>query len=765
MRGTVSFYLFLSFAVALTACGEGGRQPDQLDLQSGWRFQTGDDLAYARADFDDSGWGEIAVDQTWNRQGLPEYAGFAWYRIKVMIPSSLKANAVLADSLVLNLGRIDDFDQVFLNGRLIGENLNNIRQPTEPTTAFKDLNYSFWHLNRRYTLPSNDSTINWDGENMIAVRVYDWGGLGGIYSGDLNIRIPRESDYLTVDIRSGEFESEGDRFKKRIKLGNSSSGYDIDGECEIRVVNNITEEVVFRQKTPLRISPAQEREVSFSIDKPRESTTIHYQFAVDAASDARLLSEGVPYILTPSPGEKPRINGALIYGQRAKRPFLYRIAATGERPLAFAAAGLPAGLELNTESGIITGSVETAGSYEVKLTAANRHGSDQKTLEIVIGDQLALTPPLGWNSWNCWGLSITQEQVYAAARSFIDLGLADHGWTFVNIDDGWEIKGDSEAPQRTPGGEILTNEKFPDMRKLGEQIHALGLKLGIYSSPGDLTCGGYTGSYQHEQQDARTFAEWGVDYLKYDLCSYRNLMTDQNAVEELLPPYQLMQEALSRIDRDIVYSICEYGNGRVWEWGESVGGNLWRTTGDIWDDWDRLYQIGFGQVEAAEYAGPGHWNDPDMLVLGWIGWGPDLHQTLLTPDEQYTHVSLWALLSAPLLLGNDLTRMDDFTLNLITNDEVLAIDQDRLGRQAIPVIRTENIEVWRKELADGSIAFGIFNIGDNRREYNLDLSLLGIEAEVTLRDVWRQQDVGRYRKSFGMTLPAHGVVLMRTVGE
>ncbi|NOX65447.1 MAG: glycoside hydrolase family 27 protein [Chlorobi bacterium] len=196
-------------------------------------------------------------------------------------------------------------------------------------------------------------------------------------------------------------------------------------------------------------------------------------------------------------------------------------------------------------------------------------------------------------------------------------------------------------------------------------------------------------------------------------------MNNQNSVEELKPPYILMNKALRSIDRDIVYSICEYGNGKVWEWGESVGGNLWRTTRDIWDSWDRMYEIGFGQVENAKYAGPGHWNDPDMLVVGWVGWGPNLHQSELTPDEQYTHVSLWSMLSAPLLLGNDLTKLDTFTLNLITNDEVIAIDQDKLGKQATPVIKTDDIQVWKKELSDGNIAIGIFNVSKENLEPGL----------------------------------------------
>jgi len=287
------------------------------------------------------------------------------------------------------------------------------------------------------------------------------------------------------------------------------------------------------------------------------------------------------------------------------------------------------------------------------------------------GDLIALTPPLGWNSWNAWGLSVDDEKVRAAADAFVDNGLADHGWTFINIDDGWE------APERLPDGSITGNEKFPDFKNLSDYVHSKGLKLGIYSGPGPMTCGGYLASYQHEYQDAATWAKWGIDYIKYDWCSYRNIAKD-NSLEELQKPYILMRKALDAVNRDIVYSLCQYGMGDVWKWGADVGGNLWRTTGDIRDTWASMSGIGFRQDKMSPFASPGHWNNPDMLVVGWVGWGPNLHPTRLTPDEQYTHISLWALLSAPLLIGCDLTRLDDFTLNLLTNDEVLGQDATEL---------------------------------------------------------------------------------------
>jgi len=288
----------------------------------------------------------------------------------------------------------------------------------------------------------------------------------------------------------------------------------------------------------------------------------------------------------------------------------------------------------------------------------------------------------------------------------------------------------------------------------------MGLKLGIYSSPGPLTCGGYTASYQHEWQDAQTFAGWGIDYLKYDWCSYGNIARD-TSLEERQKPYFVMQDALRQVDRDIVYSLCQYGMSQVWRWGEEVGGNLWRTTGDITDTWESLKEIGFSQVENAPFAGPGHWNDPDMLIVGWVGWGPSLHPTRLTPDEQYTHITLWCLLSAPLLIGCDLERLDPFTLNLLTNDEVLAIDQDPLGKQATPVITGGETQVWVKELADGANAIGIFNLGESPVSYTLELQALGLTGDVAIRDLWRQKDLGLCTTLFKTKVPAHGVILLK----
>jgi alpha-galactosidase len=348
-------------------------------------------------------------------------------------------------------------------------------------------------------------------------------------------------------------------------------------------------------------------------------------------------------------------------------------------------------------------------------------------------------------------------------------GLADHGWTNINIDDYWEVHRDSkdptlQGPQRDAEGRVLANPRFPDMPGLVAYIHKLGLRAGLYSSPGPWTCGGCVGSYQHELDDARQYADWGFDYLKYDWCSYKTIAKDKN-LETLKAPYLVMRDALRKQKRDIVFSLCQYGNGDVWEWGQSVGGQLWRTTGDITDTWPSMATIGFGQAGHEPFAGPGHWNDPDMLVVGHVGWGKNLHPTRLTPDEQYTHLSLWALLAAPLLIGADMTALDDFTLNLLTNDEVLDVDQDPLGKQAARVSKgggpSGELQVWARPLEGGAHAVGLFNRGLLPARVAVKWSELGVTGPQRVRDLWRQLDLGTFKDELAVQVPAHGVLLVR----
>jgi alpha-galactosidase len=470
-------------------------------------------------------------------------------------------------------------------------------------------------------------------------------------------------------------------------------------------------------------------------------------------------------ILTPPPPAAPRINGARVFGVRPGSPVLYRIPATGERPMRFTAKNLPAGLALDPGTGIITGAVAGRGSYTVTLAAANAKGQTERDWRLEVGDTLALTPPMGWNSWNCFAHAVSDEKIRRAADAMAGSGLADHGWSYINIDDYWQTcpgeKNDASlmGPARDAAGRILPNARFPDMKALADYVHGLGLRIGLYSSPGPLTCGGCVGSWQHEELDAQTYAEWGFDYLKYDWCSYAQL-SGGDSLKEFMRPYLLMGRALRAQRRDIVFSLCQYGMGHVSAWGGAADGHCWRTTGDIVDTWQSVTEIVQAQDGLEPFAKPGNWNDPDMLVVGTVGWGTP-HPTRLTPNEQYTHLSLWCLFSAPLLIGCDMTRLDAFTLNLLTNDEVLEVNQDPLGRQASRVQRDDRQEVWAKQMSDGSTVAGLFNRGLLTRPVTLDFKALDLSGKQTLRDLWRQQDLGAFDGAFTADIPGHGVLLLR----
>ncbi len=457
---------------------------------------------------------------------------------------------------------------------------------------------------------------------------------------------------------------------------------------------------------------------------------------------------------TPLRPSAPVMNYPRVVGGTPGRDFVFRVPVTGRGELRFTAENLPAGLSLDEHSGVLRGTVPPRGRHEVRVHIANASGECTETITIVAApNALAQTPPMGWNSWNAWGLSVDQKKAEAAARMLVETGLAAHGYQYVNIDDGWQAG-------RAPDGTILANEKFPDMKGLAEYVHSLGLRFGTYSSPGPKTCGGYTGSYQHEAQDARTYAEWGVDFLKHDWCSYQQIAAD-HSIPQLQKPYRVMQQALAGVDRDIVYSLCQYGRGKVWQWGESVGAQMWRTTGDIVDTWTSVRAIGFRQDAASPYAGPGHWNDPDMLVLGRVGWGPATHLTRLNRHEQITHMSLWCLLAAPLLIGCDLTALDDWTLAVLTNPEAIAIDQDPLGVQATKVKVDRFLQVWSRPLADGSLAVGLFNHGRDAHVCSVTRKELGLEGPHTVRDLWLHEDLGELDEAFSADVAGHGAVLIK----
>ncbi|MFO0985422.1 MAG: NPCBM/NEW2 domain-containing protein [Planctomycetota bacterium] len=467
-----------------------------------------------------------------------------------------------------------------------------------------------------------------------------------------------------------------------------------------------------------------------------------------------VVPEAEPVAMAMAMAPEPAILAPRITGGSRGRPFLFRIPATGAAPLRFAASGLPAGVALDAGTGIIAGALERDGVTDVSVTVTGKAGRATATLTIVCGSRaVALTPPMGWNSWNVWGTAVDDRKVRAAADALVQSGLAAHGYQFLNIDDAWE-------GTRDTSGHIRSNAKFPDMKALADYVHEKGLKLGIYSSPGRKTCAGYEGSFGHELDDAATWAAWGIDLIKYDWCSYGEIASDQS-LAELQKPYRVMRAALDACGRDIVYSLCQYGMGEVWRWGSEVGGNYWRTTGDITDTWSSLSSIGFAQDGHEAYAGPGRWNDPDMLVVGQVGWGPTLHPSRLKPAEQMTHLTLWSLVAAPLLIGCDLTQLDEFTRALLMNPEVLEVDQDALGRPAHRVTQHGDAEVWARPLEGQALAVGLFNRGRAAATITVHWQELGIAGAWHVRNLWTREDEPDEDGAFTASVPRHGAALVK----
>lgn len=478
------------------------------------------------------------------------------------------------------------------------------------------------------------------------------------------------------------------------------------------------------------------------------------------------------YILTPKQGPQPKINGPKVFGVRPGHPILFTIAASGEKPIKFSAADLPKGVMLDANSGKISGSIKEPGQYNMVLIAKNRSGTTKRPFKIVVGETIALTPPMGWNSWNIYASKVTQDLVLANAKAMVSSGLIDHGWSYMNIDDVWQGKRGGSFY-----GILPDSATFPDMQLLVNEIHKLGLKAGIYSTPWVESYGHHIGGsaqnaeglfertkeniprnkkqfpyaigqYTFWDKDVKQWALWGFDYLKYDW----------NPIEPA--ETKAMYDLLRNSGRDIVFSLSN--STPFASIGElSPLANAWRTGGDIKDNWKSLKSRLLSQDKWAPYARPGHWNDPDMMIVGWVGWGKGPRQTMLTADEQYSHMSAWCLQSVPLLLGCDLTKLDPFTLNLLTNDEVIAVNQDPLGKQATVVSRVDSSGILAKDLEDGSKAAGLFNLTDNNnRKLTLKWTDLGIKGKYIVRDLWRQKDLGTFEETFEADVRPHGVVFI-----
>ena len=368
--------------------------------------------------------------------------------------------------------------------------------------------------------------------------------------------------------------------------------------------------------------------------------------------------------------------------------------------------------------------------------------------------QVAQTPPMGWNSWNYFAGKVTDRDIRNAADEIVASGMKDAGYVYINIDDTWE-------GERGADGVLQSNSKFPDMKALADYVHSKGLKLGIYSSPGPKTCAGFAGSLGHETQDAEMYASWGIDYLKYDLCSYIPAVMEKQAPNDRAGQMRLMEDAylkmghaLRRTGRPIVYSLCQYGWDAVWEWGPKVGANLWRTTGDIEPRWQSIYSILNEQAGLARYAAPGHWNDPDMLEVG---------NGRLTLAENRSHFSMWSMLAAPLLAGNDLPNMKPEIKAILTNSGVIAIDQDKLGREATRAYSEGEVDVWTRHLAGGAMAVAILDAGSDRyssHPFHLDLARLGLHGPQAGKDLWSGKEI-TLTPNMPIEIGSHDILLVR----
>ena len=738
MKKSILLTFYLSVATML------GSTAQVLKLTDA-KFQKGDNMEWKNTTFDDSRWKTLSMLKPWTEQGISNPNNYAWYRIRFTLPESMLDNSDIKETVLFAMGKIDDADETYLNGVLIGK--------TGSTPGDKEGYVSKWEEPRTYSVSASSKAIRWGKENVLAVRVYNGNDPGGMFGSGVSVSVPSRIDGMKAVFAQ---KQSGDRpvCTATIKNTNKSS---------VRLILNIdvtdTENGQSLKHIYWKLTVKGNEAKPFDLAYSKGKCVQIKVTCTDATTGKKAVFSYIPkYILTPPAPATPRYNGPLVYGVRPGSPVIFRIPVSGERPMKFSVNNLPEGLTLDKANGVISGSIRERGDYEMTIVAENAKGKTEQPFTIKVGDKIALTPPMGWNSWNCWGLSVSQEKVMSSARALIEKGLADYGYSYINVDDAWE------APQRNADGTIAVNEKFPDMKGLGDWLHSNGLKFGIYSSPGDRTCGNYLGSLGHEEQDAKTYNSWGIDYLKYDWCGYSrefDKSTDRS-LAAYARPYMHMQKYLREQPRDIFYSLCQYGMADVWKWGPVVDANSWRTTGDITDTWESLYDIGFvRQADLHPYAAPGHWNDPDMLIVGMVGWSDNLRDTRLTPDEQYTHISLWSLLASNMLIGCDISRIDDFTLALLCNNEVNAVNQDILGKQAKREVSDGDIQIWKRPLADGSYAVGIFNLGDSDDtvDFSSYFGKLGIGNLTYARDLWRQKDISTSDTRY--FIPSHGVKFIR----
>ena len=440
------------------------------------------------------------------------------------------------------------------------------------------------------------------------------------------------------------------------------------------------------------------------------------------------------------------------------KPFLYLVPTTGAAPITFSAKNLPAGLTIDSATGIVSGTASLNQEISVEITATDKTFSTTRSIQFTVAPTaMALTPLLGWNPWYVWGCNIDDKKIRQAADLLVSTGLASHGYNYINLDDCWQ-------GQRDANGEMVPNARFPDMKALADYVHAKGLRIGIYTSPNTRTCARHAGSQGHVEQDVATYAKWGMDLIKYDWCGSK---ADEKST------YQTMSNILAKSPRAMYHMICQYGVEDVWTWGTQVGGNSWRTNNDLADTWEAVILNGFKNIKIAGYQSAGHWNDLDMLMVGKANWPKRLGQytipndppreSQLTYDEKLTHMSLWSLLASPIIFSGDPAQIDANTYAQLTNDDVLSVNQDIAAKPAKLVSNVNNIVTVSREMADGSVAVGFFNLGTTRTKITTDLMTLGLPSvvdHVTIRDLWTHKELTA-KRAIDVNIAPHGVVFAR----
>lgn len=492
-------------------------------------------------------------------------------------------------------------------------------------------------------------------------------------------------------------------------------------------------------------------------------------YTVTVPASARLSPVILPLSLLPG------IHGPKLVGTTPHHPFQFRIPATGQEPLTYACADLPHGLALDAKTGIISGAITAAGSFTLHLAVSNSQGTAQRPLTIVSGNHpLALTPPMGWDAGNFYANQVNDDNVRDAADWLIKSGLAAHGYSYINVGDSWQGLRDKKT------GLIRPNiHRFPDMKALGDYLHGNGLKFGLYSSATEHTCGGYQGSAGHAAQDADTYADWGVDYLEYSWCPAAALDT-QTPPTDQSAAFINMRADLSKTNRDIVYAVNTFGRSVPWHWQTTVGANSWVTAQTYLDDWPSVYKALWfmPRFQVSEPSSPGHWNNIGQLMVGKLG-ADTLRKTRLTDTEQMSQLTQCALLSAPLWLSCDLSSLDPNVFHhsvtaMLTNDEVLDVDQDPAGHgasllSAMTVMQTSvypfaNVvtgQAWAKPLSDGTAAVGLFNFSSTAENITVNLADLNLSGEQPVRDLWLHADLPAATSAFTAAVPPHGVALVK----